>query len=157
MTDAVGKPKGRGGRRPGAGQKKGGKKLTPAIMAKAMLPSTVTVLPAQSGGSYPMKPGYVDPIDFCLAVMNNDTELLKKLGMDMSVKKRPGPSIRLEAARIAAPYTNRKLPTELHVKDKRGWADTVRGAENRVSTMRQPYERPDADADDGDRSPGAIH
>lgn len=149
------KPKKHGGRRLGAGQKKGGKKVTPAIMAKALLPATVTILPAQSGGSYPMKPGYVDPIDFCLAVMNNDVALLKKLGVDMSAKKRPNISLRLEAARVAAPYTNRKLPTELHVKDKRGWADTVRAAEARASNMRQAYEPPDAV--DGDGSPGAIH
>lgn len=79
------------------------------------------------------KTWYVDPVDFCLAVINGDVEVLARCGLD----KLPNISARIEAARIAIPYTNKKKPVETVSKHQFSWHDEISEAEQRVANLRR--------------------
>ncbi len=82
---------------------------------------------------------WLSPIEFCLALMNNDMALLK-------LDRDPTVSQRIEAARIASPYMHQKLPSLVEQNVTHSWADIVQEAEGRLNTMRQPHVEPGQDS-----------
>lgn len=71
---------------------------------------------------------WLDPVDFCLALINADEAVLKKVG----ITKPPSISQRLYAASIAIPYTNKRQPQEVNAKVSHSWADAIQKAEDRL-------------------------
>lgn len=119
---AKGKPK-HGGKRHGAGRKVGDTDKDPRALMKDL--------------------GYADhwlsPLEFCLAVMNGDTVLLKHDTRGKNRKLTIGQ--RIEAARIAAPFLHQKMPELVEQNVTHSWADMLREAEERERTMRAQYEQ----------------
>lgn len=116
-----------GGWRKGAGRKLGDKSKDPRAVMKDM--------------------GYTNhwlsPVEFCLAVMNNDATMIH--GRDPVTNeplagKDPTIGQRIEAARILAPYMHQKLPELVEQNVTHSWADVMQEAEIRASTMRKPHE-----------------
>lgn len=149
----------RGGKRDGAGRKKGdprnkrgSKKTTPEELLARMLPvpagpridhdEAETIEAEPVNAEFGRKPQYVDPVSFCQALINNDVEVLSMLG----IMRPPDLEERLIAAKIAAPYTNKKKPTETVNRFEVSWADEIRAAESRADNLRM-------DVRNGDRKP----
>lgn len=80
---------------------------------------------------------WLSPLEFCLAVMNNQFELLEiKDQKGLDVKSIPVQT-RLEAARIASPYMHQKLPTIVEQTVNHSWAEQVQRAEQRAYDLRK--------------------
>ncbi len=93
---------------------------------------------------FTLAPWRVDPVDFCLAVINNDQEVLNRIG----VIEIPDIDTRLEAARIAAPYTNKKKPVDANIKHQYSWVSEITEAEQRTRSLRM---------DVNERAPDTTH
>lgn len=141
--------KGNGGRRKGSGRKKGdpnnrgraGK--SPQQFMDALVPVGPRVDHDQPeaeaveaefvDADFTQKKEYIDPVDFCLAVINSDQEVLIKAG----VVEFPTLDQKLEASRVAIPYTNKKKPVETVSKHQFSWLDEISEAEQRLRNLRQ--------------------
>src|SRR5688572_24664731 len=110
-----------GGRRKGAGRKKGdptnrGRRgKTPGDFMREMVPAgpridheRVEAEPVEPGQGFGEVPQPLDPIEFCLAVINGDMATLMRCG----VAEFPTLDQKIQAARFASPYTNKKKPLE---------------------------------------------
>lgn len=85
---------------------------------------------------YTMGGKYIDPVEFCMALINADPLVLGRLG----IFNPPSVTQRIEAARIAIPYTNARKPVEVLSKHEHSWVEEVNKAEDRLSKMREEYE-----------------
>lgn len=83
---------------------------------------------------------YVDPVTFCQAVVNGDTNTLSKCG----VMEIPTLDQKLDAAKIAVKYTNKAKPVETITKHEHSWIDGITQAEQRVKTLRMDPLNDDA-------------
>lgn len=85
---------------------------------------------------------YMTPVEFCMAVLNNDLARLK-----LPKTKKGGEERvitigqRLEASRIATPYFHQKLPEIVDLSVTDSWADMIRKAEERQMRMMKQYEK----------------
>lgn len=139
MTDK-GEKKKRGGRRPGAGRKKGDPEhtgaagTTPEQFMRMMVPAdhvhAEKVPPGEGFGEVQPK---VDPVEFCLAVINNDRRVLTQCG----VTEFPTLDQQLFAARVAVKFTNKSKPVEVVSKHQFSWVDEISAAEQRVRDLRK--------------------
>lgn len=140
----AGKPGGRkNNRRP-----KGSKDKTPEALMNQLVPAG----PRQEYQEPPKDPPpradgfaqarqYIDPVTFCLALVNCDPVVLNSLG----IMKPPSVTQMIEAARIVIPYTNKRLPLDINTKHEHSWAEEMTKADERVSSMRKPYDgKPDS-------------
>lgn len=148
---------GNGGRRKGSGRKKGDKAnngragKSPEQFMGALIPvgpiidhdENVEYVEAEVMDDNFRKGEYIDPVDFCLAVINGDTETLAKVG----VIEQPCLDQKLEASRIAVQYTNKKKPVETVSKHQFSWLTEISEAEHRVSNLRMDIEDNDFAAD----------
>lgn len=110
------------------GRKKGTKDRTPADLMHEMvehIPASEVLPPARAK---------IDPIEFCQAVINGDTETLKNCGVEPD---KVALRHKMEAARIAAPYTNKRKPIETVNKHEISYADEIQRAEQRTLLMRK--------------------
>ncbi len=137
----------RGGRKKGAGRKKGDGGRHGPIDAKAFMNAMVvagqrqdhdpeqaeqeTVRPGEGFGEINLNP--VDPVDFCLAVINNDRTVLNGCG----VIEIPSLDQKLFAARVAVKFTNKPKPAEVISKHQFSWVDEISAAEQRVRDLRK--------------------
>lgn len=146
----------RGGKRKGAGRKKGDKTnrgragKSPDQFMNALIPAgprvdhdeaeyvEAEIVEPREGKTHQEE--YVDPVQFCLAVINNDQEILTRCG----VIEIPNIAVKIEAARIAVKYTNKPKPVETISKHQFSWVDEITEAENRLKTLRK-----DQNDDDG--------
>lgn len=138
-ADEPEKAAGGGKRKRGAVRRKGAKKKTPVDLMRALVDpdALAKAAPAIIAGDQhdAINPAYVSPRDFCLAIINNDREVLKRLGL---TGKTPSLTQRMEAARIAIPYTDKRMPTDVKVAGGlHSWMAEVQAAETRVVTMRR--------------------
>ncbi len=145
--------KGNGGRRKGAGRKKGeaGNKgragKSPEQFMNALVPAgprvdhdrkpeaePIDAEPVDFGT--PIEP--IDPVQFCLAVINGNKFILQSCGVsDGAIEMiKADVGIKIEAARIAAPFTNKKKPVDVDHKHTHSWGAAITEAENRTRTMR---------------------
>lgn len=146
MTDDADKKK-RGGRRKGAGRKKGDQDnngrggTSPEQFMRMLVPAgprvdhtehveAEQVPPGQRFGEIPPA---VDPVEFCLAVVNGDMALLGRLG----VIEQPSLDQRLFASRVAVKFTNKPKPVEVVSKHQFSWVDEISAAEHRVRELRK--------------------
>lgn len=138
-----------GGARKGAGWKKGDKRNrgrhgpTPEQFMNMLVPAgprvdhdraehadAEQVKPGEGFGEIPPK---IDPVDFCLAVINNDTAVLHSVGLI----EIPSLDQRLFAARVAVPFTNKRKPVEVVSKHQFSWVDEISAAEQRTRQLRK--------------------
>lgn len=87
-------------------------------------------------------PSNLDPVQFCLAVINGDVETLRRCG----VVEVPGLDHKLIAARVSAPYINQQKPRETIVKTAFSWADSITAAEQRAIALRLKVENGQRDS-----------
>lgn len=139
----------RGGARKGSGWKKGDKRNrgrhppTPEQFMNSLVPAgpridhdksehvkAERVEPGQGFGEIPPK---IDPVEFCLAVINNDRRVLGQLGLI----EIPSMDQRLFAARVAIPFTNKRKPVEVVSKHQFSWVDEISAAEQRARQLRK--------------------
>lgn len=141
--------KGNGGRRKGAGRKKGAQGnrgragKSPKQFMNALVvsgprvdhdqPEAEAVEAEFVDADFTQKMEYIDPVDFCLAVINGDQEVLLKAG----VMQFPDLDQKLEASRIAIQYTNKKKPVETISKHQFSWLDEMSEAEQRLRNLRK--------------------
>lgn len=132
-----------GGRRKGAGRKKGapgnngraGK--SPEQFMNALVPvgprsDEEPIEPEVVDADFTRKKEYIDPVEFCLAVINGDQEILARCGL----VEAPDLDQRLEASRIAVRYTNKAKPVENITKHQHSWSDEISEAEQRLRDLR---------------------
>jgi hypothetical protein len=149
MTGAAKKVKKSGGRRKGAGRKKGEKNhrgcagKSPQDFMNALVPAGPRVNhdeppiePEILDADFTAEKHYVDPVEFCLAVINGDNEVLARCGITAF----PDMDQKLEASRIAVKYTNKAKPVETITKHEHSWMDGITKAEQRVKTLRMDLE-----------------
>lgn len=79
---------------------------------------------------------WIDPVEFCQAIINADYDVLTKVG----IRKPPSITQRLDAARIAIPYTNKRKPVEINNKHEVSWVDEIREAEERLNSRLSPED-----------------
>ena len=145
--------KGSGGKRKGAGRKKGDPTNTgrrgksPKDLMNAMIvagprvdhgkdvPPGVEAEPIDADFTA-QKMHYIDPVQFCQAVINGDTFVLQQCG----VLEIPDLDQKLEASRISVQYTNKKKPVETLSKHEHSWVTGITEAEQRVSNLRMDVE-----------------
>lgn len=141
---------GTGGKRKGAGRKRGDKDnrgrggQTPKQFMNALIVAGNRVdhdeapfIEAEPVDfDFTKKMEYVDPVEFCQAVINGDAEVLGRCG----VVQIPDLDQKLSAAKIAVKFTNAPKPTESTVKHKHSWSDEITAAENRVKNLRRDVE-----------------
>jgi hypothetical protein len=135
---AQGKKKENGGKRDGAGRKEGSTTKTARDLMNEM----------------GCPPNWLSPVEFCLAVMNND---MARIGHIVEKPKagRPKKGVgkgngnrpitigqRIEAARIATPYFHQKLPEIIDLNPGDSWAQIIREAEERERTMVNANAKP---------------
>jgi hypothetical protein len=144
--------KNNGGRRKGAGRKKGDRNnrgragQSPRQFMNALVvagprvdhdrPEAEFVEAEAVDADFTKKMEYVDPVEFCQAVINSDQEILTKCG----VLQIPTLEDKLMAAKVAVPYTNKKKPVETISKHQFSWLDEISEAENRLRTKRMNTE-----------------
>jgi hypothetical protein len=144
--------KGNGGPRKGAGRKKGdpsnrgrgGK--SPKDFMNALVPISPRVDHDQPKSEhveaefvdvdFTGKMEYIDPVEFCQAIINGDHQILSRCG----VVEIPGLDQKLEAARIAVKYTNKPKPVETISKHQFSWMDEISEAEQRIKNLRMGAE-----------------
>lgn len=141
----TGKKDRRGGRRKGAGRKKGDPSNrgaappTPEQFMRSLVPAgprcdhneeAIEAEPVDA--DFTKEQPKVDPVEFCLAIINNDRETLMRCG----VIEVPDVSAKLMAAKVAIPYTNKRKPVEVVSKHQFSWADEMNDAERRIREMR---------------------
>jgi hypothetical protein len=114
----------RGGKREGAGRKVGSTTKDPRAIMKEM----------------GCKDSWKSPLEFCLAVMNNDPSL--NFGLDSKTRRKRRPTIgqMIECARVAAPFVHQKLPEILDVNPSESWAEMIREGEARIKALSEPDE-----------------
>jgi hypothetical protein len=129
-----------GGKRKGAGRKKGAPNngrggTSPEEFMKMLVPAQerVEAEPVEPGQGFGEIPKPVDPVEFCMAVINGDGPLLTRLG----VIELPTLDQRLFAARVAVKYTNQAKPAEVITKHQFSWVDELNAAENRLKELRK--------------------
>jgi hypothetical protein len=137
--------KGKNGRKKGDPDNNGRGGKTPDQFMKALIPVGPRTDHDQAEaveGEYidadftPKKATYIDPVDFCQAVVNGDLEVLKACG----VVQIPDLDQKLLASKIAVPYTNKKKPVDHTHKHELSWTDQINEAENRLRTKRMDLE-----------------
>lgn len=109
----------------------------------------LVVLPPKTGGGGgsdginadfgSLPPAYLDPVQFCLAVINGDLETLRACG----VVEVPTMEHKLVAARVAAKYTNQAKPIETITKHAFSWQESITAAEQRVQALRMKVDEED--------------
>lgn len=93
------------------------------------------VEPGQGFGEIPPR---VDPVEFCLAVINEDRTVLTQCG----VIEMPSLDQKLFAARVAVKFTNKPKPQETISKHQFSWVDEISEAEHRVRNLRKDKNDP---------------
>ena len=120
------------------GKKKGTKDKRPKDIVNELIPVSVRVdydeaeqVDAEPlDADFTVKKEYIDPVEFCKAVYNGDEEVLNRLG----IMKPPTLGQRLDAARVAIPYTNEKKPQQIATqKHVHSWSDEMKEAEERLT------------------------
>jgi len=104
----------RGGKRQGAGRKPD--EIDPRAVMKNL----------------GMQTHYLSPLEFCLAVVNADKQMLG-IADDEEIKL----YTRILAANIAAPFMHQKLPAIVEQTVTHSWAEQMEKAEQRASTLRK--------------------
>lgn len=145
----------RGGKRKGSGRKKGDPKNRGrgGASPKDFMNALVVAGPRQDhdekaeyveaefvDADFTGKREYVDPVEFCQAVINGDHAVLSKCG----VAEIPCLDQKLAAAKIAIKYTNKPKPVETVSKHQFSWVDEINEAEQRVKSMRMDIENDSA-------------
>ena len=150
--------KGCGGSREGAGRKKGDRNnrgragktakqfMTSLVPSGPRIDHDEHVQAETLDADFTYKKEYVDPVQFCLAVMNGDQEVLSKAG----VVEIPTLDQKLEASRVAIQYTNKKKPVEIASKHQFSWLDEMSEADQRVQKLRM-------DDLENDRTPEPVN
>lgn len=121
-----------------SGNPNGRPKRTPEEYMKQLVPARPRIdhddeaeeAEAVDGEPYNYREDWIDPVEFCQAVINADPEVLSRIG----IRKPPSITQRLDAARIAIPYTNKRKPVEINNKHDVSWVDEIREAEERLSS-----------------------
>lgn len=145
---AKGNKKNKGGRKKGGKNPHGGSDgLTPEEFKDKLCPAgPIFTKPGDEppeaepiDADFTKPKDYVDPVTFCLAVINHDTEVMIRCG----VIQQPILEDKIMAAKIAAPYVNRKLAPEQPKKsdDKTSWSAITTEAENRLQNRMDINER----------------
>lgn len=154
MADDAGKKK-RGRKKGDPKNKRGAKKTTPEeFMGKMLIAAgpridhdeTIEAEPVDASHEFGKRRECIDPIEFCQAVINNNEEILSLCG----VREPIGLEDKLAAAKVAAPYTNKKKPVETVSKHQFSWVDEITEAENRTRNLRM-------DIEENDRAPASTH
>lgn len=135
-----------GGKRKGAGRKKGDKNnngragKSPDQFMNALIPAgphveyvEAEIVEPREGKT--QQEEYIDPVQFCLAVINDDRAILARCG----VIEVPNIAVKVEAARIAVKYTNKPKPVETISKHQFSWVDEITEAENRLKALRKEH------------------
>lgn len=125
----------KGGKRIGAGRKPGDKNKDPRALMKDMGVAS----------------HWLSPVEFCLAVQNNDLNMIYGPPEEGKQYDIIPLGQRIEAARIAAPYMHQKLPYLVDQNVTVSWADIIAEADEREKVMRKPA------SNESERSNPSIH
>lgn len=151
---ARGDGKGKRGRRKGDPNNRGQAGKTPEQFMRQLVPlgpridhaEYIEAEPVDGNAEFGKRREYIDPVEFCQAVINNNQEILSLCGVMEPI----GLEDKLAAAKIAAPYTNKKKPVETVSKHQFSWVDEITEAENRTRNLRM-------DIEENDRAPASAH